>query len=132
MHAGNSGVGPAAAVVRFTAPITSTYHIDEAIFEYRSDIPGNSVYVFNTGTKIFEETTDVRGTTDSLASQFVQLNAGDYLDFIVGSRSGATNSTTTQLNAVISQVTAVPEPSSATLLLLVTSGMTWIRYRKRA
>ena len=131
MHAGNSGAGAAAAVIRFTAPTAGNYRIDEAIFEYRSDIPGNSVYVFNNGTKIFEDTTGPRGTQNSMAAQILQLSSGGYIDFIVGSRNGATNSTTTQLNAVISQVTAVPEPSSVALVLISAGGVSFVRIRRR-
>lgn len=131
MHAGNSGPNVAAAVVRFTAPTDGNYRIDQAIFEYRSDLPGNSVYIFNTGTKIFEDTTGVRGTQNSMASQTIHLNAGGYLDFIVGSRGGAINSTTTQLNAVITQVTAVPEPSSATLVLICTWAVGFVRFGRQ-
>lgn len=131
MHAGNSGADVAAAVIRFTAPTAGNYRIDEAIFEYRSNIPGNSVYVFNNGTKIFEDTTGVRGTQNLMASQILQLSSGGYIDFIVGSRNGATNSTTTQLNAVITQVTAVPEPSSVALVLVSAVGVGFVRFRRR-
>jgi hypothetical protein len=127
MHAGGG-----AAVVRFTAPTAGNYRIDEAIFEYRSDIPGNSVYVFVNGTKVFEDTTGSRGTQRSMASQMFQLNSTDTIDFIVGSRGGATNSTTTQLNAIVSEITAVPEPSSATLVLVAAWGVGMIRFRRRS
>lgn len=132
MHAGNSGANVAAAVIRFTAPTAGNYRIDEAIFEYRSNIPGNSVYVFNSGTKIFEDTTGPRGTQNSMAAQILQLSTGDYLDFIVGSRNGAINSTTTQLNAIVTQVTAVPEPSSVALVLISAGGVSFVRFRRRS
>ena len=111
--------GEEKAVVRFTAPTTSLYRVD-ALFEDLDDCcglnnnasAGVDVHIVRNAVSIFDdaisrETNEtIQLATATSFGGFVSLNAGDTLDFVVGT-NGQLFGDATRFNAVI---TAVPEP----------------------
>jgi len=113
------------AVLRWTTPTSGVYDVS-AVFTGVWDHSGalGDVYVLKDGMQLFSGTIDKRETTDYFGT--LTLLAGQNIDFAVSS-SPDNLYFRSVLDAQISQISMVPEPSVYTLLLLGLGVLTTLR-----
>lgn len=132
-------------VVRFTAPTTNSYSVN-AFFEdvnaccgtNNNPSPGVDVHIVRNAVSIFDDSISRESggidplnlPTSTSFSGVVFLNAGDTLDFVVGT-NGQLYGDETRFNAVIA---TLPEPTSVFAWVVVGLGVCacgWRRARRR-
>lgn len=117
----NVSPGPSGqyAVLRFTAITAGTYSINAGF--YGNDFAGpttTDVHVLAGGVSVYDGAIQSYGATNgSTWSNTLALTAGETVDFAVGFGANRTwNNDNTGLSASISQISAVPEPTSIAMM----------------
>lgn len=132
------GIAGQNSVIRWTAPSPGLVTVN-SVFEGRDFAVGatTDVHVFRNGVSIFDGTVSGFGPTQATSFQTTLLVlSGDTVDFSVGiGPNGTFVSDSTQIDAVLSYSTSVPEIDPAGLgsvLALVTGSLGLLERRRRA
>lgn len=118
------------SIVRFTAPTSGSYSLASSYSPLDLSTT-TDVHVLHNGVSIFDGLVNP-GSPTSFGTTF-NLIAGDQVDFAVGvGVNGFYSSDTTGLSATLESLSAVPEPTSASLLAAAAAmGYSWRRRRSR-
>jgi uncharacterized protein (TIGR03382 family) len=117
------------AIVRFTAPNSSTFAVQGLFEGIDSGQHGTNVSVFVNGVSQFGDIITSFGQQKTFNLSGLVLNSGDHVDFIVTSNSDA-SFLSTGLSATISDASA-PEPGAFSLCVTAL-GLLYLLLRRRS
>jgi hypothetical protein len=118
------------AVIRFTAPSTGMYSLSASFSGLDTTPTSTDVHVLLDNASIFDGAVNAFGA-GPIFSSVLDLTAGDTLDLAVGFGSdGSYFNDTTGIEAIITNVSTVPEPSTFVVSMILLGTFAAVRSRQ--